>query len=198
MARALEFWFEFASTYSYPAAMRIQDACAQAAVPLIWRPILLGPIFAAQGISGSPFTLYPAKGANMWRDMERLCADAGLAFRKPGDFPRGSLLAARIAAHHADAPWIGDFVRAVYLANFAEDHDIGQPAVLIDILTGLALDPEPVLEAAQNPDTKAHLRQLTEQAQTKGLFGAPSFTIGDELFWGHDRLDQAVRWAALA
>ena len=98
MAHPLEFWFEFASTYSYPAAMRVEAACAQAGVPLVWRSFLLGPVVAAQGMSDSPFNLYPVKGAYMWRDMERICADAGLVFHKPSDFPRGSILAARVSA----------------------------------------------------------------------------------------------------
>ena len=93
----LDFWFDFASTYSYPAAMRIGPLAEQAGVEVRFRPFLLGPIFKAQGWTTSPFNLYPAKGRHMWRDLERLCADLGLPFRRPDPFPQNSLLAARVA-----------------------------------------------------------------------------------------------------
>lgn len=195
MAKPLEFWFEFASTYSYPAAMRVQEACQQANVPLQWKSFLLGPVFGAQGLTDSPFNMFPVKGAYMWRDMERICADQGLPFHKPTSFPRGSLLAARVAARHADAAWVGTFIRAVYTANFAQDRDIGDDAVITAILAEIGQDPETVLAETLTPDGKAILRANTETAVTRGLFGAPSMTVGDELFWGHDRLDHAIAWA---
>ena len=96
-APVLDFWFDFASTYSYPAAMRIGALAEDAGVRVRFRPFLLGPIFQAQGWTTSPFNLYAAKGRNMWRDLERLCADLGLPFRRPDPFPQNSLLAARVA-----------------------------------------------------------------------------------------------------
>ena len=93
----LEFWFEFASTYSYPAAMRIEALGARAGVAIAWRPFLLGPIFQAQGWNDSPFNLYPAKGRYMWRDLERLCEKHGLPYARPTIFPQRSILAARLA-----------------------------------------------------------------------------------------------------
>src|SRR5215831_11760410 len=93
----LDFWFDFASTYSYPAAMRIAPLAAEAGVTVRFRPFLLGPIFKAQGWDNSPFNLYPAKGRNMWRDLERLCEDLRLPFRRPEPFPQNSLLPARVA-----------------------------------------------------------------------------------------------------
>ena len=190
--RSLGFWFEFASTYSYPAAMRIEAACAAAGVALEWKPFLLGPVFAAQGMTESPFNLYPIKGRYMWRDMQRLCAAQGLGWQKPGQCPRGSILAARVASAHAQAPWVAAFVRAVYVANFAQDRDIGRTRTVTDILQEIGVDPAPVLDRAQSPEGKQSLRNLTDSAQTHGLFGAPSFTVGDELFWGGDRLDAAI------
>ncbi len=93
----LDFWFDFASTYSYPSAMRLRSLAQQAGVAVSFRPFLLGPIFKAQGWSTSPFNLYPAKGRHMWRDLERICADLALPFRRPDPFPQNSLLAARVA-----------------------------------------------------------------------------------------------------
>jgi len=164
-------------------------------VTIIWRPLLLGPIFASQGWNNSPFNIYPAKGKYMWRDMDRLAADYGLPLRHPSAFPRNGLLAARVTLAHADRPWIGRFVRAVYRANFAEDRDISDPAVIGDLLTSLGIEAKSAFEAANDEANKAGLKAQTERAIALGLFGAPSFTVGEELFWGNDRLDQAVAFA---
>jgi len=198
MPGRIEFWFEFASTYSWLAAERIEGLATAAGVGIEWRPFLLGPIFAAQGWNNSPFNIYPVKGRYMWRDMERLTADHGLKLRQPSAFPRNGLLAARIALAHDEAPWIGDFVRGVYRANFAEDREISDPAVIASILTGLNVDPAAATEAAALDANKARLKAQTERAQRLGLFGAPSFTVGDELFWGNDRLEQALAFARRA
>src|SRR5207248_3319559 len=94
----MEFWFEFASTYSYVAAMRIEGECERAGVELAWKPFLLGPIFTEQlGIHDSPFNVNPLRGRYMWRDVERLCAKYALPWRRPSVFPRNSVLAARVA-----------------------------------------------------------------------------------------------------
>ncbi|MCR8827439.1 2-hydroxychromene-2-carboxylate isomerase [Pseudosulfitobacter koreensis] len=196
MSKPLEFWFEFASTYSYPAAMQVEAACAAHGVPLIWRPFLLGPVFGAQGMTDSPFNMFPVKGAYMWRDMARICAASDLPFHKPTTFPRGSMLAARICAANANAEWIGDFIRAVYSANFAEDLDVGAPEVIGPVLEALGQDAGSIIDNAATPESKQALRDLTEDAIARGIFGAPSFTVGEELYWGHDRMEMALKHAA--
>ncbi len=194
----LEFWFEFASTYSYPAAMRIGRQAAEAGVPLRWRPFLLGPIFARQGWNDSPFNLYPVKGRYMWRDLERICAREGLALARPARFPQNGLKAARLALASEAEGWMPDFVRAVYTANFAQARDIADDAVLAEILRGLGVDAAAAIAAANAPANKEGLKAQTDAAIARGVFGAPSFTIGDELFWGNDRLEDAIAWARQA
>lgn len=194
----MTFWFEFASTYSYPAAMRVEGAAARAGVRLAWRPFLLGPIFKAQGWSDSPFNLYPAKGRYMWRDLERLCAAQGLAFRRPTAFPRAGLAAARLACAAEGRAWLPEFVRRVYVANFAEDRDTASRAVVGEIVAALGQDAEAWLARAEAPEAKDRLRANTEEAVRLGIFGAPSFTVGEELFWGGDRLEDALAWARRA
>ena len=195
----LDFWFDFASTYSYLAAMRIGPLAQNAEVRVRFRPFLLGPIFKAQGWSTSPFNLYPAKGRHMWRDLERSCAELQLAFRRPDLFPQNSLLAARVALVGLDQAWGEAFCRAIFRAQFADGRRIDDTAVIGDILAGLKLDPEPALAAAQSDAIKMRLRTQTEEAQRLGVFGAPSFTTADgELFWGNDRLEPALRWAKAA
>ena len=193
----LTFWFEFASTYSYLSAMRIETVAADAGVDVRWRPFLLGPIFQRQGWTTSPFNLYPAKGRNMWRDMERLCAGANLPLRRPEPFPQNSLTAARLATIGAGEPWGPAFVKAVYRAEFGEGRDLSHLGVLAGILADLNL-PADALSARARTDeaVKSQLKSTTEDAEARGLFGAPSFTTeSGELFWGNDRLDAAVEWA---
>lgn len=193
----LDFFFEFASTYSYPAAMRIAPLAQAAGVTLRWRPFLLGPIFKAQGWDNSPFNLYPAKGRYMVRDVERTCAELRLTFRLPDPFPQPSLAPARVALVALGEGWGEDFVRAVYTAQFAQGRQIADPAVLADIVAALGRDPAATLAAAQSDRVKAALRAETAQAERRGVFGAPSFVAPDgELFWGNDRLEQALTWVA--
>jgi len=199
MPATLEVWYEFASTYSHVAVQRVEALAAKAGVPLAWRVFLLGPIFREQGWNDSPFNIYPAKGAYMWRDVERRCAKFGIPFRKPTQFPRNGLTAARAALVAEDEPWIGRFVRAVYLANFAEDHDIADPARVRALLaTAGCADPDALLARASSAENKEHLRTRSHAAVAHGIFGAPSFVVNGELFWGDDRLEDALEWSRRA
>jgi 2-hydroxychromene-2-carboxylate isomerase len=194
--RVLDFWFDFASTYSYPAAMRIEARAKAAGVGVRFRPFLLGPIFKAQGWDTSPFNLYPAKGRHMWRDLERLCADLGLPFRRPDPFPQSGLLAARVALVGLRQGWGEAFCLAVYRAEFGAGRRIDDAEVVADILSGLDADAERTLAAARSSGGKERLRLEVEEARRLGIFGAPSFVAPDaELFWGNDRLERALLWA---
>ena len=192
----LDFWYEFASTYSYLAAMRIDLLARKAGIEIVWRPFLLGPIFKAQGWDNSPFNLYSAKGKYMWRDLERTCAAENLRFRKPDPFPQPSLAAARIALAQAVAPLRAEFSRRGYLAEFADGLPIADEGVLSRLLGDLGLEPCAVLAEARSEPIKSRLREETAEAMRLGIFGAPSFvTEESELFWGNDRLEAALAWA---
>ena len=193
----LDFWLEFGSTYSYPAAMRIAPLAKQAGVRVRWRPFALGAIFKAQGWpADSPFNWQPAKGRYMWRDLDRICTELGLPFRRPDPFPQVSLLAARIALVALEQGWGEDFARAVYRAEFGEGLQIGDEAVLANVIAQLGRRPAPALAEAQSEAIKSQLRAETERARELGIFGAPSFVTADgELFWGNDRLEPALAWA---
>lgn len=193
----IEFWFEFASTYSYPAAMRVERVAGEAGLAVAWKPLLLGPLFhAQQGLTDSPFNAVPVKGKYMWRDLERICEAEGLALKRPAVFPQNGLKAARIVLALPEAARPG-FVRAVYAANFAEGALISDEAVLAGILARLGHDAAALLAAAGSEDVKAALKKNTEEAGARGVFGSPTFfTPGGEMFWGNDRLDQTVAWAS--
>lgn len=194
---AITFWYEFASTYSYPAAFRIEAAAAAASITVNWRPFLLGPIFAALGWPTSPFNLQPAKGRYMWRDLERTCARLGLPFRRPQLFPQNSVLAARIAYALPDDGARARFSRCVYRAEFGTGVNIGEIGAMADILTEAGFAADAILARAAAPEIRQALRQATEAAQALGVFGAPMMTTDDdELFWGNDRIDEAVAWAS--
>ncbi len=193
----LTLWFEFASTYSYLAAARIDPLAKAAGVKVIWRPFLLGPIFRAQGWRTSPFNLYRAKGENMWRDMTRQAQKYGLPpLTRPDEFPQNSLLAARLAVLGAEASWGPDFVRSVFAAEFAEGLSIADEAVLAGRLNALGLGGAALVgQARSDQSAKDKLRANTDEAAALGVYGAPSFTTDDgELFWGNDRLEDALAW----
>ena len=198
MSARLDFWFDFASTYSYPAAVRIGALAAHADVRVRFRPFLLGPIFQAQGWTTSPFNLYPAKGRHMWRDLERLCADLECAvpaapilfpktacWRRASRWRRSTTAGARLFASRCSAH------------NSATAGGSTMPARSARCLQACRSTRNPCSPRAGSEAIKARLRAQTEEAQRRGLFGAPSFTTADgELFWGNDRLEPALRWAS--
>lgn len=198
-AATLDFFYEFASPYSYFAAVRIGPLAEAAGVRVNWRPFLLGPIFAAQGWNTSPFNLYPAKGAHMWRDVERVAAAMGLPpVTKPDPFPVNGLLGARVALYLNDASRPA-FTRALYCAEFAEGRDVAARETVREVLAGLGHFCDDIIAEAEGQANKDRLRAQTEDAQRLGIFGAPSFVTPDgELFWGNDRLEMALDHARTA
>lgn len=192
----IDFWFDFASNYSYLSVMRIEEAAALQHIEVRWRPFLLGPIFHALGYHTSPFVEQKEKGAYVWQDMVRECRKYGVPWVQPSVFPRASLLALRVATLGAREPWIGAFCRQAMLRNFAEDRDIEGRDDIVDVLTQLGLPAGQILADALTDTNKLALRHATEEAQKKGIFGAPTFFVGDEMFWGNDRLGDALAHCA--
>lgn len=191
----LEIWFEFASTYSYLTVSRVQALLQETQIECVWRPFLLGPIFKDRGLASSPFVLDPLKRTYMWRDMERRAQRYNLDFTRPEIFPMNGLKAARIMTAAVDKHWCGDFARLVFKAQFASGADISDEGVVKAALTECGVNPIHWLDLAQQDETKQKLRDFTEQARTLGIFGAPSFVVGEEIFWGDDRLEDAIAWA---
>ena len=188
----LEFWFDFGSPYSYLSAMRVEKEAAVVGVPVAWRAFLLGPVFKSLGWKSPPYLTQPQKAEYMWKDMERRTHKYGLGWTKPTDFPRRPLLPMRIAALHADKEWVGEFCRQVMQLNFVHDKDIDNAANLLPVLTALKLPAQALLDEAQSDEAKEALRHNTDQAFDKKIFGAPTFFVGDEMFWGDDRLEDAL------
>ena len=194
MSGTLEFWFEFASTYTYVAAMRVEEAARREGIALVWKPFLLGPLFKRQGWDDSPYNLNPVRGRYMWRDVARLCEKHGLPFQRPSRFPRNSLLAARIACAAQGHEWLPEFARQVFRINFVEDRDIADEEILAELLRSCGEDPGAWLARARSSEGKERLRAETEKAWELGIFGSPSFVTDTEVFWGGDRMEDAFAW----
>ncbi len=192
---AIEFWFEFGSTYSYLSVMRIEELAAQRGVRVHYKPFLLGPVFKALGWGGSPFSEQKEKGEYMWRDLERLSSHYGLPWHKPSVFPRHTVLSMRVALLGAEEAWIGPYCREVMQAAFARDEDISSESVVATLLERLALPAAQLISQAQSEPNKVRLREQTEDACVRRIFGAPTSSARGEMFWGNDRLEQALDWA---
>ena len=190
------FWFEFASTYSYLSAMRIEEMARKADVDLIWKPFLLGPIFKAQNWDTSPFNLYPAKGRYMVRDIERIAQARGLVFRLPSLSLRMDclrrVLRSRVLRRGGDPTSSGPFSAWSLRSNrtlLSDRHS--RRRLRLPVLPKTKPSSEP-----SRRKSRAKLRSNTEEAQAQGIFGAPSFTTENgELFWGDDRLEDALLWS---
>jgi 2-hydroxychromene-2-carboxylate isomerase len=191
----IECWFEFGSNYSYLSTMRIEALARRASVPLHWKPFLLGPIFRELGWQSSPFAEQKEKGEYVWRDMARRAAKYGIPFTRPSAFPRRALLPMRVALLGAQQAWMGEYCRRIMLRNWSEDADIDDAGTVLAALEGLVAEPEAVLREAEGEANKAALRAQTAAARRLGLFGAPTFIVQGELFWGDDRLEDALEFA---
>ncbi len=194
----IELWFDFGSNYSYLSVMRIGREAERRGVALAWKPFMLGPILRELGWSDSPFVVQETKGRYVWRDMERQCAKFGLPWNRPRTFPRRAVLPHRVALWGESEAWIADFCRTVMMRNFVEDRDIDSDQAMFQVLGALGLPPEPIIEAARSPANKERLREQTDEARARGVFGAPTFFVGDEMFWGNDRMDDALELASRA
>lgn len=196
MSGEIECWFDFGSNYSYLSVMRIEEMAARQGVKVAWQPFLLGPIFKSFGWETSPFLLQQQKGAYMWKDIERQCRKYGLPWTRPTAFPRFALLALRVAVVGAREPWISAFCQRIMLMNFSEDRDIGSQEAVAEALGELGLEANGIIGQAKTEQNKQRLREQTEMAQARGIFGAPTFFVRGEMFWGNDRLDDALAFAA--
>ncbi len=192
----IEFWFEFGSNYSYLSVMRIEDAAARHGVRVVWQPFLLGPIFQSFGWGNSPFVLQKEKGEYVWKDMARQCRKYGIPWKMPTQFPRLGVLPLRVMLVGAGQPWLGEFAKRVMLLNFHHDREINSREEIEGTLTDLRLPGAELLAEAQSEPIKNRLREQTHIAKERKIFGAPTFFVREEMFWGNDRLDDALEFAS--
>ena len=187
MTRELEFFFDVGSPYSYLAATQLHELERRTGATIRWRPFLLGGVFKATG-NEMPARV-PAKARWMLSDLHRWAAHYGVPFKMSTRFPINSLLCQRVltAAALADEATVKPLTLALYAAYWVDDRDVSDPATISEIAAGAGLDAA-LLEAAGAQPTKDALRAATEEAVERGAFGAPTFFVGQEMFWGNDRL----------
>lgn len=192
----VDFWFEFGSTYTYLTVARIARTAARAGVEVRWRPFLLVPLLVQAGLPEGPFLPFPNKMAYMWRDLERRAAEHGLAYARPSRYPvEDTLGSARLAYLGAREGWVQAFTETAFLLHWTRDIAIGSPANVEQALRAANQEPEAALARARTDEVKTGLRAQTEEAGRLKIFGSPSFVAAGELFWGDDRLEQALAWA---
>ncbi len=198
MARQLDFFFFLGSTYTYLSVQRIEAAAAAREVDVRWRPFSVRTLMQEQ--NNSPFAGKPVKLRYMWRDLERRAARHGLPFglQLPGIPPYPvdtQQLANRVATLAAREGWCPAFVKACYDDWFLRHQVPGEPAQLQGALARLGRDAEAVIAQADSDATRAAYAAETDSARAAGIFGSPTFRVGDEIFWGDDRLEDALDWA---
>lgn len=182
----IEFFFDFSSPYSYLSSTRIDEIAMRRNVAVAWNAILLGPIFKALG--KMPLAARPREGDHARIDLDRWARRMGVPLRFPPRFPFNSLAAARGALVAADQGRAGPYCRRVFQAAWGEGLDVEDPAVLGMAASEAGLDPAVLRASIQEQEIKDRLRALTDQALARGVFGAPTFFVGDEMFHGNDRL----------
>jgi 2-hydroxychromene-2-carboxylate isomerase len=189
MAKTVEFFFDFGSPTSYLAYTQISRLAADCGAEVTWRPMLLGGVFKATG-NASPVTV-PAKGRWMFADMARWAQRYGVALAANPFFPVNTLTLMRIAsglqvARPQDFP---KYCEAVFGAMWRLQKNVGDATILSATLAEAGLDAPALLELAAQPEVKARLIATTDEAIARGVFGAPTFFVGHQMFFGQDRLE---------
>ncbi len=194
MADPIDFYFDFSSSYSYIGQHRLRKLAEEHGREVRWKPVALGAIFKAQG--SAPHTPETPKGSYVWKDVERSAIAIGLPFQWPKPIPFNSLAAARIFYYIAekDETKAIEWAQAVFDASFGQGRDCSDSSELAAIAKDLGLDGEEMLNATKQDAIKQKLKQVTAEAMERGVFGAPSFFLDGDMYWGADRIDQMHRY----
>jgi 2-hydroxychromene-2-carboxylate isomerase len=189
----IDFWVSIGSTYSYLSVMRLHAVAGESGVAFRWRPFSVRAIMIEQ--KNIPFVGKPVKLAYMWRDIGRRARARGLEPRLPAPYPLQEFdLANRVAIVGEGEGWCSDYVCAAYRHWFHSANEPGSEPGLSDSLREIGQDPARVVETAKSEEIAERYRLATEEAKSLGVFGSPTFVVDGEVFWGDDRVDDAIRW----
>lgn len=189
----MEFWFSIGSTYTYLSVMRLDRVEQETGIAFSWQPFNVREIMREMG--NTPFAGKPAKLAYMWRDIERRARRHGTPFHGPAPYPLKELPRVnRIAVTAFGQGWGKPFVQGAYRRWFQAHEDVSLDEPLSALLAELGRDPTQVLAEADSPQAHDALAAQTQAARELGVFGSPTFVVGRELFWGDDRLEEAIEW----
>ena len=191
--RQLDFFFFIGSTYTYLSVMRMDSVATEAGIDVRWRPFFLREILIEQ--DNSPFVGKPAKMRYMWRDLERRAARHGIEFAGVPPYPVDpDGLANRLACLACREDWGPGFVRETYRRWFLEHKVPGEQTAMRQLLALLGKAPDPTMARADSQENRDYLAAETQAARDLGLFGSPTFAVDGEIFWGDDRLEDAIAW----
>ena len=193
--KEIEFWFSIGSTYTYLSVTRLVEVTEKTGASFSWRPFSVRKIM--REMDNIPFP--PSKQVKvdyMWRDIERRANRYGFTANVPAPYPLQELdLANRIAVLGNQEGWCEEYARITYRRWFIDGHEAGSDLNITQTLSEIGQDKSRVLELADSPNVEAAYQQQTENAQRAGIFGSPTFIVDGELFWGDDRLEDAITWA---
>ncbi|MBM6584109.1 2-hydroxychromene-2-carboxylate isomerase [Microvirga sp. BT689] len=194
MAQPLDFYFFTGSTYTYLTVNRIEARAAEAGVPVRWRPYNLRVILKETGVT--PFPPETAKRRYMWRDIERRAERLGIPYTSEPPYPvEPDLRALRVALVAADEGWCPEYMRTYYRAWFIDHKPPGLDDNMAAFLKGMGRAPDAVIAQALSAETTRIMEESVEEAHRLRLFGSPHFVVAGEVFWGDDRLEEALEWA---
>lgn len=198
MTATIDLYFDYSSPYGYLASERIEAVAERHQRRVVWRPILLGFIFKVS--KQAPLTDAPLKGEYSIMDFARSSREHNIAYQHPQQFPIGAVAASRAtlwARNHPDMAInekTGNLVHAIYRAYLVEGKDITDTNTLSTIASSLGLDGESMVAALSEQSVKDALKDEVGAAIESGIFGSPTMVVDDQIFWGHDRLEQMERW----
>lgn len=190
----IDFWYSIGSTYSYLSIMRLPDLTETTGVEFRWRPFDVRRIMVEQ--NNISFRDKPVKTAYMWRDIERRAENYGLQPVVPVPYPlRELVFANQVAIVGTEEGWAEDYTRATYRRWFEAGQPAGEEPNLSESLSEIGQGPARVIESARSERIANALAQESAEATALGIFGSPTFSVSEEIFWGDDRLDDAIAWA---
>ena len=187
MTKTVEFFFDVGSPASYLAWTQLDAIAKRHDAQIIWRPMLLGAVFQAVG-NTSPASM-PAKGAYMLQDLKRFAKMYDVPFRFNPFFPLNTMQLMRGVTAYLEQPEFQAYLTAVFNGIWAEKLNMESPEVIADVLSKAGIDATDFMNRIGQPEVKARLKAITEEAVARGVFGAPSFFVNGEMFFGQDRLD---------
>lgn len=187
MSKTVEFFFDFGSPASYLAWTQLPRIAREAGAQIIWRPMLLGGVFKATG-NQSPVNI-PAKGRYMLQDLARFAGRYGVPMAFSPSFPINTLTLMRGAAGYQGSGRFEHYVKTIFEALWVQQKNLGKPEVVAEVLSAAGFDPADFERLVSDEAVKERLKNTTEEAVKRGVFGAPTFFIGSEMHFGQDRLD---------
>ena len=189
MSKTLDFYFDFGSPAAYLAWTQLPKICAESRAKLVWKPMLLGGVFQATG-NRAPMTV-PLKGSYLFVDLARFARRYGVPLHFNPNFPINTvtLMRAAVGLQLRQDARFEDYCAAMFRAIWVDGHNMNDPAVVAAVLAQAGFDPQALLALSSEPAVKDELKARTEAAVQRGVFGAPTFFVADQMFWGQDRLD---------